>query len=205
MYILDYSLLETTDKARLLKIIKSTQRKIQRLKREMEHPYYVETTCPSKETMLSCERDFLNTARLRYSLLFNDYKIGLLELSDVNFFEKSNKITNIKLIFGGFNNPLNTIEVDLSGDAPLFKSDFLQPNADKKIDKDTFLRLFNELHIGEWRKNYHTKRFNVSILDGKDWSLKIFYNDGKFLEYGGCNAYPYNFKQLEDLLLYQFR
>ncbi|MBO7187253.1 MAG: hypothetical protein J6V68_02515 [Clostridia bacterium] len=205
MYILDYSLLETTDKVRLLKIIKRTEKKIQRLKREMEHPNYKKTTCPTELTMLSCERDFLNMARLRYSLLFNDYKEGRLELSDINFFEKSSKIKNIKLTYGGVNRTSDTIEVDLSGNAPLFKSNFLQPNADKKMDKDTFLKLFNNLHIGEWRKNYHTKRFNISILDGEDWSLKIFYNDGKILEYGGCNAYPYNFERLEDLLLYQFR
>ncbi|MCD8295787.1 MAG: hypothetical protein LUE27_11205, partial [Clostridia bacterium] len=54
-----------------------------------------------------------------------------------------------------------------------------------------------ELHIGEWKEIYR----DSSLCDESGFSLRIEYsNDKRSVEYGGINAYPYNFDALERLL-----
>ena len=55
--------------------------------------------------------------------------------------------------------------------------------------------------MGEWRRYYHTERFGYVVLDGTQWELTVEYgNDRKSFTSGGSNAYPYNFRELTELL-----
>lgn len=70
---------------------------------------------------------------------------------------------------------------------------------EEPYSKLEFLKLFADLHIGEWRKHYSTEKFGISVLDGTQWSLDIYYSNEKKSSYDGSNAYPYNFCDLTDL------
>lgn len=69
-----------------------------------------------------------------------------------------------------------------------------------EVSKKEFIYQLGELHIGEWRSYYSTKRFGIEVCDGVQWALKFGYKDGKKKTYGGDNAFPYNFDELLDLL-----
>ncbi len=66
--------------------------------------------------------------------------------------------------------------------------------------KDTFIAALKELHIGEWRRRYSTKRFGYTVCDGTQWELKFEYNNGhKPVMFDGDNSYPYNFDKFQML------
>ena len=71
---------------------------------------------------------------------------------------------------------------------------------DFPMGKQAFLDGLQDLHIGEWRKNYNLKRFGYMVCDGTQWELEIHYSNGKksSVIYGD-NAYPYNFDKLQEL------
>lgn len=69
------------------------------------------------------------------------------------------------------------------------------------MEKDEFLEGLRGLHIGEWRRNYDTRRFGYEVLDGTQWELEIFFSDGhKPVKKYGSNSYPYNFNKFLELL-----
>ncbi|MDP4127531.1 MAG: hypothetical protein Q8912_11380, partial [Bacillota bacterium] len=39
--------------------------------------------------------------------------------------------------------------------------------------KDTFIATLKDLHIGEWRRRYSTKRFGYVVCDGTQWELEF--------------------------------
>ena len=55
----------------------------------------------------------------------------------------------------------------------------------------------SDLHMGEWKRSY----MDPCVLDGSQWQIRIAYEDGrKPVKLGGSNAYPYNFRELLELL-----
>lgn len=52
--------------------------------------------------------------------------------------------------------------------------------------KKTVNRLYSDLHIHEWKKNY----IDPSVLDGTQWELKIRLTNGRKRTYYGSNDYP---------------
>lgn len=69
------------------------------------------------------------------------------------------------------------------------------------MDRETFLKEFSELHIGEWRESYADSDYGEQVMDGTSWSLNIhFYGDIKPAEFSGINAFPYNFGMLDQII-----
>ena len=67
--------------------------------------------------------------------------------------------------------------------------------------KDAFIAALNNLHIGEWRRRYSTKRFGYMVLDGTQCELEFEYSNGhKAVKFDGDNSYPYNFDKFQMLL-----
>jgi hypothetical protein len=65
------------------------------------------------------------------------------------------------------------------------------------VSKMDFIAGLKDIHIGEWKKRYD----DVTVMDGIQWELKIYFTDGhEPVEISGSNAYPYNFKELENML-----
>ena len=62
-------------------------------------------------------------------------------------------------------------------------------------------KLFTELYIHEWKKNYT----NPLFLDGIEWTLEILMTDRRRRVYKGSNAYPPYCKELNTLLNRYFR
>jgi len=205
MYMPPFEEVKKANEDELLKIIRGTKKKMGRLRNIMEHPdykYRTDKKCPSDLVIYKCDRDFLNMAIIRYISLGGDYKYGQTELNDTKFNDKLEEISKITFINGGFFEGQRKTVVDLSGNEVKLATGYLGDLApfDIGYDKENFLYEFGELHIGEWRRSYQTERFGISILDGEQWSLEIEYRDGKKKEYGGSNAYPYNYEDLISLL-----
>ena len=69
-----------------------------------------------------------------------------------------------------------------------------------EMDKDYLLEALKDLHIGEWRRHYNTRRFGYMVCDGTQWHLEIYFSNGyKPVKIYGDNAYPYNFDRLLEL------
>lgn len=55
-------------------------------------------------------------------------------------------------------------------------------------------KLYN-LHLEYWKKEY----IDHNIMDGTQWTVEIYYADGKVKEIYGSNKYPQNFEKLEKI------
>lgn len=54
-------------------------------------------------------------------------------------------------------------------------------------------RLFSELYLHEWKKNYD----NREILDGVGWDLELALTRGRVKTYGGSNGFPPYWEELQ--------
>ncbi len=65
---------------------------------------------------------------------------------------------------------------------------------EEPFTKGTFFAALADLHIGEWRRSYSTKRFGYMVCDGTQWKLEVEYNNGhKPVRFFGDNSYPHSF------------
>ena len=104
---------------------------------------------------------------------------------------------------GGFLRGSATWTFTVSGDRILQDTEhslYLKPSNMQEYypcSKQNFISGLCDIHIGEWNKTYD----NPSVFDGTQWELEIQYEDGrKPVVIYGSNAYPYNFKDMTDLL-----
>lgn len=75
------------------------------------------------------------------------------------------------------------------------------PSTNDAIDRETFLKEFSKLHIGEWRETYADSDYDEQVMDGTSWSLTIHYSgEIKPAEFVGTNAFPYNFGMLDQII-----
>ena len=95
--------------------------------------------------------------------------------------------------FGGFDQYVLTFEEEQVY-ALLKNSQYKFDTRNTTVAKEIFLKEFSDLHIGEWRKSYLDTDYGEQVLDGTSWGLKVYYsNEEEFVEFGGSNAFPYNF------------
>ena len=197
---------EDLDKSKeeLLKIINGTKNRMGRLRNIMEHPDYKyrATKSPSNLVVYKCDRDFLNMAIIKYISKGGEYKYSKAELKDTDFNDNLENIRKI-IFYNGtcFSIPKRTI-IDLSSsELEISSGDYGEMfNVDTGYDKENFLYELGELHLGEWRPFYNTKRFGIAVLDGVQWFLEIQYKNGRKKKFAGANAFPYNYDDLLSLL-----
>lgn len=193
----------------ILKAIRSLKREITRLKNIAEYPEYVCEMHPSESVRISCAQDYLERAKLALKESGVEYQPTKAELKAMEFDTNIPNISKIIFSMGGFLCGGELVEVTFTDDTAELKygRSYIPTTPDdfdktETIDKAEFLEEFKQLHIGEWRKNYNTKRFGYTVLDGTQWELEIHYsNDKKPVKIYGDNAYPYNFDRLKDLLM----
>lgn len=196
----------------ILKAIRSLKREITRLKNIAERPDYVCELHPSESVRISCSYDYLERAKLALKESGAEYQPTKAELKAMEFDTNIPNISKIIFLIGGFLCGEDLVEVTITDDTAELKygRSYIPTNPDdfdkiEIIDKASFLEELEHLHIGEWRKNYNTKRFGYTVLDGTQWELEIHYsNDKKPVKIYGDNAYPYNFDRLKDLLMCGF-
>lgn len=196
----------------ILKAIRSLKRQISKLKNIAEQPDFGCAIYPSESVRISCSQDYLERAKLALKESGGEYQPTKSELKAIEFDENIPNISKIIFSIGGFLCGEELVEVTITDDTaelkygrsyiPTKPEDF---DKIETIDKASFLEEFKRLHIGEWSKNYNTKRFGYTVLDGTQWELEIHYsNDIKPVKIYGDNAYPYNFDRLKDLLMCGF-
>jgi hypothetical protein len=193
----------------ILKAIRSLKREITRLKNIAEHPDYVCELHPSESVRISCSQDYLERAKLALKESGVGYQPTKSELKAIEFDANIPNISKIIFSIGGFLRGEELVEVTITDDTAELKygRSYISTTPDdfdkiETIDKASFLEEFKRLHIGEWSKNYNTKRFGYTVLDGTQWELEIHYsNDKKIVKIYGYNAYPYKFDRLKDLMM----
>lgn len=117
-------------------------------------------------------------------------------------------INKIVFTIGGFFGGYETRTFTIKGDkvhaeiTPSPIADFVafDNTPIEDMDKEEFLELFKDLHIGEWRSKYDFRRFGCYVMDGTQWELEIYYSNGhRPVKTHGDNVYPYNFDRLLEL------
>lgn len=71
----------------------------------------------------------------------------------------------------------------------------------KAINKEVFLKKLSKLYMGEWRELYAASDYDQEVSDGTSWGVTVHFSDGmKSAEFGGSNAFPYNFGTFTKLI-----
>lgn len=94
--------------------------------------------------------------------------------------------------------PIDYRGVQLNGNSFM---EYYEDNEKEKISKKEFLNTVKRLRMGEWRNNYLSDDYGITITDGASWSVEVHYsNELNKFECGGINAYPYNFYEFNRLI-----
>ncbi|MEZ2661488.1 hypothetical protein [Aneurinibacillus aneurinilyticus] len=194
----------------ILTVIRGLKQEIGRLKNTMESPDYgiVPIVHPSEETRLHWTREYLEGAKQAYTEAGGTYTLSKSEEKAADFDANMGAICKISFSIGGFFGGYRSYVIELSDELKAYtklwedkEPLFLLDDANKKpFTKDTFIAALKDLHIGEWRRQYSTKRFGYMVCDGTQWELEFEYNNGhKSVRFDGDNSYPYNFDKFQML------
>lgn len=196
-------------KEEIMTAIRGLKQEIGNLKNSMENPYDGMKTVihPSEDTRIYWSREYLDIAKQAYVEAGGTYTLSKSEEKAADFGANINAICKITFSIGGYFGGYRSYVVELldglkaytklwEDEEPLV---LLDDNKEPFI-KNTFIAALKELHIGEWRRRYSTKRFGYLVLDGTQWELEFEYNNGhKPVRYDGDNSYPYNFDKFQRL------
>jgi len=206
--LMSYHLFETEGKTaeEIMYIIKRLKRSISQRKEKMEsslkgdRPPLGTLMSPAPDIYISIERSYLENAIHAYNDAGGTYKYSKAETAAKEFEMNLNHIYAVRFKIGSSRKGYTTRTMALVGDQ-LLKSVSHSSGLNENC-KSEFLHWegcsfgLYDLHIGEWKRCYH----NPCVLDGTQWSLEIFYNNGRAkFECRGSNAYPYNFNRLYEV------
>ncbi len=194
----------------IMTVIRGLKKEIGRLKNVMEHPDYADAIkiCPSEDVRISCSRDYLERAKEALEEAGGKYIPSAAERKAMEFDYNIPYISKVEFCIGGYHNGYKTQTYTIDGDEiqtniehPLILNQSeTGEDEPEEMTKEYFLYSLEELHIGEWRKKYDTKRFGYTVCDGTQWHLEIYFSNGhKPVKICGDNAYPYNFDRLLSL------
>jgi hypothetical protein len=197
-------------KEEIMTAIRGLKQEIGHLKNSMENPYNdIKTVMhPSEDTRLHWSRKYLDKAKQAYVEAGGTYTLSKSEEKAADFdanMESISKITfNIGGYFGGYRNYIVELTDEFKAYTKLWEDKepllLCDDDSQEPFTKDTFIAALKDLHIGEWRRRYSTKRFGYMVLDGTQWELEFEYNnDHKPVRFDGDNSYPYNFDKFQML------
>lgn len=72
-------------------------------------------------------------------------------------------------------------------------------NINKQVDKDKLINYLKKICkiVHNWKNEY----IDLKIIDGDDWTLDFYYEDGKITNHKGHGTFPNNFEQLKNLFV----
>ena len=198
------------NKEQILTVIRGLKQEIGHLKNTMESPDYGVKPImhPSEDTRLHWTCEYLERAKQAYAEAGGTYTLSKSEEKAADFDANMDVICKITFSIGGFFGGYRSYVVELSdelkaytklweGEEPLL---LLDDNSKEPFTKDTFIAALKDLHVGEWRRRYSTKRFGYTVCDGTQWKLEFEYNNGhKSVRFDGDNSYPYNLDKFQML------
>ena len=197
-------------KEQIISAIRGLKQEIGRLKNIMESPGYGQELIvhPSEDVRLHWTREYLERAKQAYAEAGGTYTLSKSEEKVADFDTNMDAICKITFSIGGFFGGYRSYVVELSDRLKAYTKlwedeeplSLLDTDNDETFTKATFIASIADLHIGEWRRRYSTKRFGYTVCDGTQWELKFEYNNGhKPVIFDGDNSYPYNFDKFQML------
>lgn len=197
-------------KEEIMTAIRGLKQEIGHLKNSMENPDYGVKPIihPSEDTRIYWKREYLKKAKQAYAEAGGTYTLSKSEEKVADFdanIESISKITfNIGGYFGGYRSYIVELSEELKAYTKFWEDEepllLLDDDNEEPFTKNTFIAALKELHIGEWRRRYSTKRFGYMVLDGTQWELEFEYSNGhKPVRFDGDNSYPYNFDKFQRL------
>jgi hypothetical protein len=196
-------------KEEIMTAIRGLKQEIGRLKNSMENPYDGMKTVilPSEDTRIYWSREYLDKAKQAYVEAGGTYSLSKSEEKAADFDANINDIRKITFNIGGYFGGYSAYIVELSEEmkayTKLWEDEeplFLLDDNEEPFTKNSYIAALKELHIGEWRRHYTTKRFGYMVLDGTQWELEFEYSNGhKPVRFDGDNSYPYNFDKFQKL------
>lgn len=197
-------------KEQIMSAIRGLKQEMGRLKNILENESLRELQIaePGAETRILCTREYLQRAKLAYSEAGGTYTLSKSEKMAADFEANLNAISKIAFTIGGYFGGYCTYVVEMADALSAYKIpweekelfDLINTNENLPYTKNDYLAELSELHIGEWRRRYSTKRFGYCVMDGTHWTLEVEYNNGhRPITFSGDNSYPYNFEKLNRL------
>lgn len=190
----------------IMTVIRGLKQEIGRLKNALEHPDYKYREWamqPSEDVQIACNRLYLEKAKQALVDVGGTYIPSAFEQKVINFNANVPYVRKVVFSIGGLIGDYETKTFTVEGDKVHIKSErTFEPNEVNNSERDTttFFEELKDLYIGEWRRVYDTYRFGVAVLDGTEWSLEIYFSNGRrAAKFHGSNAYPHNFNRLLEL------
>ena len=189
----------------IMNTIQALKQEIELLKAAMERPGYAPTMSPSEDVRLACTREYLDRARRAYAEVGGVYTPFGDEVRAAEFNANIPYISKVEFSIGGFFDgyEIRTYTVEGNEAQMEIEHSVLSKSTNNggvragRANKAYLCAALADLHVGEWRKHYTARHFGVNILDGTQWTLKIYFTSGYGpVEISGDNAYPYNFGSL---------
>lgn len=197
-------------KEQIMTAIRGLKQEMGRLKNTMESPDYGQEliVLPSEDTRIYWTREYLVRAMTAYTQTGGTYTLSKSEEKAADFYTNMDFISKITFNIGGFFGGYRSYVIELSDELRAYTKLWgdekplilLDANNEQTFTKATFISALADIHIGEWRRSYSTKRFGYMVCDGTQWELEFEFSNGhKALRFNGDNAYPYNFDKLKML------
>lgn len=196
-------------KEQIMTAIRGLRQEIGRLKKSMENPHGCIKTVmhPSEDTRLHWNREYLERAKEAYAETGGTYTLAKSEEKAADFDANVDAISKITFSIGGYFGGYSSYIVEITDELKAYtklwgyeETLLLDGDSNELFIKDTFIAALKDLHIGEWRRRYSTRRFGYMVLDGTQWELEFEYNNGhKPVRFDGDNSYPYNFDKFQML------
>ncbi len=202
--------LEGHSQQEILKEIRSLKRRISHLKTLLEEndtDAPERQDLPSPDTVIKVSRKYLDKAIQAYEEAGGVYVPSRMEERGNALNEDLHSLQKLVFEIGGFlcgseertlsvcGNEIQTEVITM----PLltFPDDPVCP-----YTKEEFISELRDIRIGEWKRHYE----DLNFMDGVQWKLEIFFdNDKRKRTFSGSNAFPWNFRDLADLLGVEFR
>ena len=197
--------LKGKDAAQIMRVVRRLKKEINNLINTVEHPNYELRSMfvtPTEKEEISHKQAYLERAKEALAEAGVFYAPSASERESLDFNENVPYINKIVFSIGGFLYGYVTKTFTIDGDnvssvtehSLMSMPSCFDVDENEKIQKEEFFDKLKALRIGEWRKKYDTRRFNICVADGTQWDLEIYYSNGhRPLKIHGDNAYPYNF------------
>lgn len=190
-------------KEEMLKKIKGLKQEIGRLRNRLENLDIEDIIIePSPATRLKVYKEYLRYAIKEYEAAGGEYHMSHKEKKAAAFDADIENIVSVELEYGGFFGGTERRKVYFDGDAIKYERQFYNGACDYGedlflgVDKKSFLKELTYIHIGEWKHEYD----DPDTLDGTQWELVIEYSNRRKRSYWWSNAFPYNFRELLELM-----
>ena len=190
-------------KEEIFKKIRGLKQEIGRLRNKVENLNFEDVIiAPSPATQLNVYKDYLRYAIKEYEAVGGEYRMSNKEKKVAAFDDKIADIVSVELEYGGYFGGSERRKVLFEGNDIKVEREFYNGAGNMgellflDMNKVMFLEQLSDIHIGEWKSKYD----NPGVLDGTQWMLVIEYSDGSKRRFWGSNAYPYNFRELLELM-----